>query len=364
MRVNNIYTSNINGASVSEVFFRTNHLDNKVSDLETRKKNVEENLAYKDFFQTYFDEKYNPHLDQDSALSSENNICGMLERMADYLINSEESREMSKQEETAYVFVDEYMQKKIAREHTDIKDHTIEGKKNDFELVNIMDSEHVQIVKRPSKRNHILETSISINKEDLLDESEMGDILRDYQLLLDKIDYETFNSKGKKRKLSLQKFLVKNDMINVKKSYKGILPKASNVPSGQHQKDYDYFDFTDFRTVKAFLNIKGDFYESHNLWLTRIDFDDLVDKAGLTQEEYFVLYQLLEGSRPVDIEKDYGIKATRVRRIIIKNISKKIIALGEHYDADDEVIGKRIAKKFKYRDDNLNEIVKREGASN
>jgi len=150
----------------------------------------------------------------------------------------------------------------------------------------------------------------------------------------------------------------------VKKSYKGILPKASNIPSGQHQKDYDYFDFTDFRTVKAFLNVKGDFYESHNLWLTRIDFDNLVDKAGLTQEEYFVLYQLLQGSRPVDIEKDYGIKATRVRRIVIKNISKKIIALGEHYDADDEVIGKRIAKKFKYRDDNLNEIVKREGASN
>lgn len=359
MRVNNIYMGDINGVSVGDVFYRTNHLDNKVSDLATRLQNVEDNLAYKDFFETYFNDKYNPHLNSESELASENNVCGMLERMADYLINSEESRQMSKEQETAYVFVDEYLQKKIKREHEETRDYHRDDS-GSSEMINLLDSDNVQVVKRPTKRNFVKTSSIEITKDDLNREDEMGDILRDYNLLLKKIDYDTMHSSGKKRKLSLQKFLVKGDMIAVKKSYLGILPVIKQTPSPVFNQGYEYFDFTDFKTVRSFLSVKGDFYESHNLWLTRIDFDNLLEKADLTDEERLVAKALLEGWRPVDIQEDFGIDAVRVRRIVMKNITKKIISLGEYYDSDDFILNERIESLKQYREDNLKDITKRE----
>jgi len=358
MRVNNIYTSQINGASVSEIFYRSTHLDNKVSDLETRMKNVEENLAYKDFFETYFNDHYDPHLDSDSALSSDNNVCAMLERQADYLINSAESREMSRQDETAYVFVDEYMSKKIAREHLDVKEFSEDGS---MSSVNIMDNDNVQIVKRPDKKNHILISREEIKPSDLVGDGEMKDILRDYQLLLDTIDEKTQKTSGQKRKLSLQKFLVKGDMIDVKHSYEGVLPRPkSTVEHNMFEHKYDYFDFSDFRTVRAFLTVNGDFYESHNLWLARIDFNNLLVKAGLTEEEALVAYCLEQGYTPKEIQEDYGIDSYRVRRTVMNNIAKKVVKLGDDYDCEDIDAYNFIESLKKYRDDNLNEITKRE----
>lgn len=357
MRVNNIYTSSINGVTIGDAHYRATHLDNKVSDLETRMKNVEENLAYGDFYDTYFAEHYNPHIDQDSALSSDNNVCAMLERQADYLINSAESREMSRQEETAYVFVDEYMQKKIAREHMDVPSMG----DSSSEKINIVESENIQIVKRPNKRNHILSIREEVKPKDLVGDSEMSDILRQYQELLNTIDYKTATTSGQKRKLSLQKFLVKSDMIEVKRSYSGVLPRPKNIGEGSPlQKSYDYFDFTDFRTARAFITVEGDFYESHNLWLTRIDYDRMLTEAQLTEEEMFVAQALRHGWGPVDIQKDFGIDSYRVRRTVMNNIAKKIAKLGDTYDMEDEGAAAFIQSMKDYRDENLNEIVKRE----
>lgn len=333
------------GVTVGEIFHRTNHLDNTVHDLKTRKKIVEDNLEYGNFFNNYFENQYNPHLSSSGQLSSDNNICGMLERMANYLIASDESKKMNLDEKTTYVFTDEYMQKKIRREHTDVPD-------SEGAMFNLLDKENIQIVKRPPKRNFIKFSNVAINKEDLNEDSKMGQILREYQELMNTIDFRTQNRIGLKRFNSKHKYLVSNDMLDVKKSYKGIFPPSFNKTTSFYQRPYEYFDLTDFKTVRSLLSVQGDFYTSYNLWLTILDLRHILSIIDLTDEERLVSDALFLGWRPIDIERDFSIDSYRIRRTVMSNISKKVIKYGDKYDYNDDENKVNIDKLMKNRVEN------------
>ena len=83
-------------------------------------------------------------------------------------------------------------------------------------------------------------------------------------------------------------------------------------------------------------------------------------KAGLTEEETLVAYCLEQGYTPKEIQDDYGIDSYRVRRTVMNNIAKKVVKLGDDYDCEDIDAYNFIESLKKYRDDNLNEITKRE----
>lgn len=333
-RVNNLFYSELAGMTAGEVFYNVRGLDKTKTSFDDRLEVVDKFLEDTPFFEEYFDSQFNCHLNAGSELSSKNNVCNMIEIMADYLLMSDESKELSKQEETAYVFTDEYLEKKIKREMFDVP--------SEKGMVNIVDNSNIQIVKRPNKRNHIINQGIQITKKDLSEDSFLGQVLRDYNSLLETIKYNTEHKIGNKRKLSYHQHAVSGDMIEAKASLKGIWGGSMGAPSANFQKPFDYFDFEDADTLKSLLQVKGDFFESYSLWLTCMELQMVLDKIELTSDEQVVRTLLYGGYNIIDIQDTTGINAYRIRRTIIPNIIKKIQKQHIKYDAEDKKLNERI----------------------
>lgn len=84
----------VKGGVILSKNFIIGNLDYNISTLEDRLTKVEEIIENnEDGLIEYFDERYNPSLSQNSALSENDQVCKQLERMADYLLYAENKEE-------------------------------------------------------------------------------------------------------------------------------------------------------------------------------------------------------------------------------------------------------------------------------
>jgi len=178
VKVNNIFSGKIDGNTPYQKYGEIGRLDRKNRKLSDRLDNVNKVLEEDDFFLDYFNSYYNPEISQDSALSEENNISQMLSSMADYLINSDESREMEKENKTEYVFTDKIYNKK----------ENYRNKKLNAESMN-EEKSNIAYVSSPKKPVTFKNDVIKIEKKDLCADNELSKILSDYNLLLERIDF-------------------------------------------------------------------------------------------------------------------------------------------------------------------------------
>lgn len=266
-KVNNIFSGKIDGNTPYRKYGEIGRLDRKDGKLSDRLDNVNQILEEDDFFLDYFDSYYKPEISQDSALSEENNISQMLSSMADYLINSDESREMEKENKTEYVFTEDYFNKKTKR-HEEINGDSID--KND----------NVQYVEsRPNTLKFKNDKTI-INKKDYNLNNEMSRILNEYNTLLKRVDELNNLDISNTRRYNSIKSSILDDMKMVKESYLGVFPRSKNVPHGQYIKPVPENDYYNIKTVRALINSNNiELEKNYELWENYFDFKKTLKDA-------------------------------------------------------------------------------------
>ena len=324
--------TNINDSkTINEKLYKLNNLDRSVSSLEDRLNEVNEKLNSTDLYVNYFENQYNPNLTGDMTLSEDIPVCKSLEKMANYLLMSDESKQMDKDERNNYVIHkdrDKFM-KKLNRENSDFMDdenivHFLIKQKNDY---------------KPKTQKV---TAYDINKD-----TETGRVLREYNNFLNNID-KALQEKPDPRwfMFSRAKSQVKSDMLYVKKMLDGVWGENIKPISVPKKTDYYFIDFTDYKTVEYLVKMEQpDFDFNQELWLVWLEFNDVVKKANLTEEEYFVFYLLQKQWNIKEISEYLNINYDRVKRTVINNIVKKIIKVGDKYSATNLIDKYRILNK-------------------
>lgn len=319
--------------TINEKLYELNDLDRSVSSLEDRLNEVNEKLDSTDFYVDYFGNQYNPNLTGDMALSEDIPVCKSLEKMANYLLLSDESKQMDKDERKKDNYVIH-------------KDRNKFMKKLNDENSGFMDDEnivHFLIKQRNDYKPKIQKiTAYDINKN-----TETGRVLREYNNFLNHIDEAL--KKGPDSRwfmFSRAKYQVKDDMLYVKKMLDGIWGENIKPISAPKKTDYYFIDFTDYKTVKYLIKMdRPDFEFDQELWIVWLEFNDVVRKANLTQEEYSVFYLLQKQWNIKEISEYLNIDYDRVKRTVINNIVKKIIKVGDKYSATNLVDKYKILNK-------------------
>lgn len=318
-----------------------NNLDKSKKTTNERIEEVNNLLEDSDFFVDYLSDSYKSNINSNEATSENVNVHQALERMASYILNSEEEIELRNKQKPEYVFVTniDKFNRKINRE-------TVSMISSDGILKNITESENIVYAQKAKKTNYRLPKIQVITKRDLNMNNKCGQILREYQMFLDHVTEKMQGDKDKLwRRYSNAKGQVKDDMINTKNMLMGVWGfNTKNIESSS--PDLDVFDFTDFNTIKYMIKLrKPDLLENEDMWITWNDFFDTVQKANLTPEEYSTFVLLQRQYSMTDIAEILDIDWNRIRRTVVGNIVKKIAKVGNKYDAYDEKIREKIEKR-------------------
>ena len=302
-------------------------LDTNIHDFATRNKIVKEILQSCPYIENYWEQKN--HVHNSSGFLEADSPYGMLvSRLTNYLLMSDESKKMSRQEETIYVFTDEYMKRKINRESITVDEN---GKQ-----LNIVNSTNLQIIERPNKgsKNNIIPSKVTINKKkDLHKNTYMSHVLTDYQLMINSCILKRIKGTYNRRLLNWQLHTLRDDQKLAKEIMCGYYGKhLQKYP--QRQKELNVFDWRDSRTLLKLLQTRGDFYQNYNFWLTCFDLQCLLDKIHLTENEDMVRKMLYRGFTIKDIEYFSGITYNQIYYGIIPNIIKKIQQRNIPYDVE------------------------------
>lgn len=266
-KVNNIFSGKIDGNTPYQKYGEIGRLDRKNGKLSDRLDNVNKVLEEDDFFLDYFNSYYNPEISQDSALSEENNISQMLSSMADYLINSDESREMEKENKTEYVFTEDVFDRKNKRHQA-----LTEGKE--------VDENKIQYVGEKPKVLKFKNNSTVIMKKDMNYKNDMSRILINYSKLLAVINKKMENGSISRQKGSSMKSTVMDDMKMVKESYLGVFPRSKKVPHGHYVKPVPENDYSNIKTVRTLIDSNHiELEKSYELWENYFDFEETLKGA-------------------------------------------------------------------------------------
>lgn len=326
--VANQYFSNSGNGKAA--FAISKSLDYKKKKLDERREVVDEILDNTDFFVNYFSDNYNPCVSQREGLSEDIAACKTLESMANYLLNSEEVvvQDRAEKEFTYHKSRDKF-NNKLKREKVIIS--TNDGSVNVAE-----DDEIMNHLARHSK-NFKLRKKVQITKKDLEEDSFLGQVLRDYNSLYLKASGKLKEHPDKNWRLySNAKYTVMQDMIDSKIALRGIWGPSTFLPGSKIKRNYDLFDFTDYKTVRYLLEQKADLEQDSEMWHILTDFNNLVNSCEFTEEENIVLSCLRLGWTIVEIADYTKINYARIKQTVIRNIVKKIIKKGNRYDAEDK----------------------------
>jgi len=266
-KVNNIFSGKIDGNTPYQKYGEIGRLDRKDGKLSDRLDNVNQILEEDDFFLDYFDNHYNPKISQDSALSEENNISQMLSSMADYLINSNESREIEKENKTEYVFTEDYFNKKTKR-HEEVNGDSMDKDDN------------VQYVESRPRTLKFKNDKTVINKKDYGLNNEMSRILNEYNALLKRIDELNKLNISNTRRYNSMKSSILDDMKMVKESYLGVFPRSKKVPHEHYVKPVPENNYSNIKTVRTLIDSNNIGLEkNYELWENYFDFEETLKGA-------------------------------------------------------------------------------------
>jgi len=276
VKVNNIFSGKIDGNTPYQKYGEIGRLDRKNGKLSDRLDSVNQILEEDDFFLDYFDSYYNPEISQDSALSEENNISQMLSSMADYLINSDESREMEKENKTEYVFTEDVFERKNKRHQTSKEDGEVDESKIQY------------VGDKPNVLKFKNDVTV-ISKSDMNHKNEMSKILIDYSKLIAEINKKMENGSISRQKGSSIKSSVLDDMKMVKESYLGVFPRSKKVPHGHYVKPVPEFNYSDIKMLRRIMStMPARLEDNYELWENSFDYNWIIRHAGLTERELII----------------------------------------------------------------------------
>lgn len=317
-KVNNIFSGKIDGSTPYQKYGEIGRLDRKNGKLSDRLDNVNKILEEDDFFLDYFDNYYKPEISQDSALSEDNNISQMLSSMADYLINSDESREMEKENKTEYVFTEDVFERKNKRHQT-----SKEGEE--------VDENKIQYVGEKPRVLKFKNDSTVIMKKDMNHDNDMSKILIDYSKLITEINKKMEIGLISRQKGSSMKSAVLDDMKMVKESYLGVFPRSKKVPHGHYIKLVPENDYSNIKTIRALINSNNiELEKNYELWENYFDFKETLegarDNSYISSQDIAIIQLRSIGYAYRDIINMLGLKNSEkeIRTNRLVSIQRKI----------------------------------------
>ena len=276
---NSMFFGKINNTNPTEL---NKQIDYNKTKLEDRKEIVND-ILNSGFYEEYFDEFFKVNINSSDALSEFDNAANSLEKMANYLLNSDESKEEKKDIEYKFYTNEDDFQAAIKKEAK--IDNMGAGQ----------DTENIIHFLKNENRNFKKTKTQVITSKDLQRDDELGEVLRDYQNSLNEV---TDNLKAGKD-INISRYLLtkasgalKQDMINSKDILLGTFGYRTNA-SESTVIEWDEVDYCNPDHVRALLHFSRDYDGIEDLKYIIIDFYELMDSLKLTdlQKEIIELVQ-------------------------------------------------------------------------
>ena len=220
----------------------------EIMELDYTKENIDERMEYikkkysymRKYHEEYTSEYYKVNVNTDDNLSSDINVFKAIERDANYLLNS---LDIPRDSQYKYnLLTQEEFDKMLKKE----------------EKGDITEEVYQNILVSKDKNDYI-NMDLVITKKDLNEDSEMGVILRDYEKIKTHIKEEHMKLKsGKGSYINLYSIklilgTINCDMLDVKKSYKGITRPSNKLGDIGSLPDYGAIKYSNPAHVKALI---------------------------------------------------------------------------------------------------------------
>jgi hypothetical protein len=291
-------------------------IDYKTTNIENRLDLVNK-IVSEEKISDYFDDRFKVNLTSNDNLSEHDPICNSLERLANYLLNSDEVKEGKKDKDFEYKFYsdEESFNKAIKKEPKIDGMGSETGKEN---VIHFLKKENKNFKKSKNQR---------ITRKDLEREDELGHILRSYTDYLEKIKIELNNfneSKLSRFKLSSISGSVSDDMIMAKDMLLGTFGYKTNAEEST-VIDWDQIDFTNHKHSRALLYIEPGRRADEDLMYIVEDFTNLVREAKPTKLQKEIIELMRKNKGTTDIGNELNIPKQNVEKninMLVKRIAK------------------------------------------
>lgn len=313
--------------------------DYSISSLDERLNYVNEKLnANRDenglnFFENYVCKHYKVALNGGDELSEKHEVFKTLENMANYLLGSSEIRELRKNEEQQYKFYVDETEFRLRTQREQLFENI--SSNNDISSENV-----IHFLLSNKDVNHMVIANVSVNQQDIHEDSYCGRVLKDYYSFLSHINKQIKNPdekfKGKRYILTKNKNEVTQDMINVKTSLKGII-KFKQTCKGKTLVDWECFDWKNHSHIKEAIYINKRINQEDDLSFILLDIDNLVkemySKNKITKSEMKIYKLIKQGYKNNEIAEVLNVRRTYISNtvaVIVKKISNYAVSLNWH----------------------------------
>jgi len=291
----------------------------KIIELDYQRENIKERLDYvnkkysyvRKYYEEYTSEYYKVNVNTDDNLSSDINIFKAIERDGNYLLNS---LDIPRDSQHKYnLLTQEEFDKKL----------------KDEKKVDLFGEDLVDVLK-PSFSNEFINMDLKITNKDLTEDSEMGEVLRDYDAI-------KYHLKDEMRKIKLKQGSYLNvnkakkmlgtincDMLDVKTSYKGITRPSTKLGDIGSAPDYDSIKYSNPAHIKAIIS---------NVRFGEIEPDSMLSHLAYDIEK--ATKSLYENDKLDDLDMEI---------IDCINSGMTIRATGEELNRDKKAIQQRLDK--------------------
>lgn len=288
--------------SVSELNQKIDYTKGK---LEDRKQVVDEILS-EGFYEEYFDERFKVNINSGDALSEHDVTCNSLERLANYLLASDEVKEEKKTTEYKFFSDEEAFQKAVNKEPK------IDGMGNGLPQENV-----INFLKKEN-RNFKKDKTQTITTKDKMRNDELGQILRNYTDYLASVTLELNNhdeSVLSRFKLSEISGAVKQDMINAKDMLLGVFGYKTNAEEST-VIDWEQVDLNNSTHVRAMLYMKPGRRGDEDLMYLIDEFVEKIYKAKPTKLQQDIVSLMRENKGVTEIGSELNITKQRCNKNI------------------------------------------------
>lgn len=298
MSNNGNFTATINGVGIHDLYQLYNQGKQETGKkLNDRQVIVDEVLKKGDFFEEYFEDIFDPVINNDEKLATDGNVCLLLERLGDYLIRSESDMD---------VYYDNIVN---TREQLETKTNR-ESSFTDNET-NVLDNSNSTLSKGfIAKEGQKVEDIKSDNST-----------IIEYQQLLKKIQKDIKNKKGNRMKLSLDVCRIRQDIRYMLS--KDVVEDLKNSNVITYVNKYD-INFTDSKQVEGLLFVDVSLEQSEDLWLAKESILEDLNNINFYLEHKEVVELIKQSYTKKEIRMELGLDNHQID-VIINDIVQAII---------------------------------------
>jgi len=309
MSNNGNFTATINSVGIHDLYQLYNQRKQGTGkQLNDRQVVVDEVLKKGDIFKEYFEDIFDPVINNDEKLATDGNVCLLLERLGDYLIRSDSDMD---------IYYDNVIN---TREQLETKSNR-ENSFTDNET-NVLDNS-----------NSTLSKGFIIDKGQKVEniKSDNSTII-EYQQLLKKIQKDIKNKKGNRMKLSLDVSRIRQDIRYMLS--KDVVEDLKNSETITYVHKYD-INFTDSKQVEGLLFVDVSLEQNEDLWLAKESVLEDLNNINFYLEHKEVVKLIKQSYTKKEIRMELGLNNHQIDVIIndiVQSIIDNEIKRGARYD--------------------------------